>query len=641
MDFEHIVSLNPEDLLFYDIETFEKDSLVVFKNYDGQTVRFFWSKDDMEENGFEEVRDLIKGKTLVGYNNYHYDDKILTYMLRGVPQKGLKRKNDLIISDREGRGLKIDPDIHSLDCMQQIDVCKPSLKLIEGNMGKSIIESEIDFNYKQALNNEQKDIVLKYCEYDVLSTIRIFKLRKEKYFATKLQLVAMLGNPKAYKWNTTTISANLLLQDRLPEWKHLGIPADKWRNVPDLPEKAWDIWQNASPFNCTDDEEEDDENESEAAKKRKKTVKRKIFDMDFVFGFGGLHGVHHSRKHFKNIVLLDVGSMYPSIIIHLKALGEATEKYNQIRLERLAIKHKDKMKSDALKLILNSVYGNLKNQYSILYNPLAAITVCVYGQIALFDLCRRLHESGYVLVNANTDGIAFVDDGTEREKPYTVIQKEWEKEWSLSLEADYFSEWWQKDVNNYIAIDAKDGHIKVKGGEVNKYVCQPEKGIHKFFSNNNNRIVSIAIVEAIVNGQKPRITVRKNMSDPSLYQMTLRAGSKFNGAVGLKDDGTFIPLQKVNRFFACKPGTPYTEQLPKLKPYKLRPAESPNEPDTPINFPDIPQHNVLFNGDLDEDENFARMFTAVCDQDFYVQLIKKKLEGWGIDEEYIYKRNRA
>ena len=82
--------------------------------------------------------------------------------------------------------------------------------------------------------------------------------------------------------------------------------------------------------------------------------------------------------------------MYPHIILNINGLGSATETYKQLLDERVEIKHKDKVRSDALKLILNSVYGNLKNKYSILNNPKCAVTVCAYGQIALYELCKRL-----------------------------------------------------------------------------------------------------------------------------------------------------------------------------------------------------------------------------------------------------------
>ena len=148
-------------LLFYDIETFQYDALAVFKNINNEVVGHFWSNPergraeyegrkwvtDIKPSGFEGIPNLIQDRILVGYNNYHYDDDMLTTMMNdftNVPSM-LKRQNDRIISGK-GATLKRSPLIRSLDTMQQIDVSHPSLKQIEGNMGKSIIESSVPFD---------------------------------------------------------------------------------------------------------------------------------------------------------------------------------------------------------------------------------------------------------------------------------------------------------------------------------------------------------------------------------------------------------------------------------------------------------------------------------------------------------------
>ena len=101
-------------LLFYDIETFQYDALAVFKNINNEVVAHFWSNPergraeyegrkwvaDIKPSGFEGIPNLIQDRILVGYNNYHYDDDMLTTMMNdftNVPSM-LKRQNDRIIS---------------------------------------------------------------------------------------------------------------------------------------------------------------------------------------------------------------------------------------------------------------------------------------------------------------------------------------------------------------------------------------------------------------------------------------------------------------------------------------------------------------------------------------------------------------
>ena len=54
--------------LFYDMEVFKSDTLIVFKNPDGSIAGVFWNNRDRktqeEPSGFEGIPDLIKDKQL-------------------------------------------------------------------------------------------------------------------------------------------------------------------------------------------------------------------------------------------------------------------------------------------------------------------------------------------------------------------------------------------------------------------------------------------------------------------------------------------------------------------------------------------------------------------------------------------------
>ena len=586
-----------DNLLFYDIEVTAFDSLVVFLNRNKEEVAHFWNNRDRktteDPSGFEDIPDLIRDKTLVGYNNYFYDDNILTVMMNSATSMPnfIKATNDKIISGERFSGRK-SPLIRSLDTMQQIDVSHPSLKQIEGNMGISIVESSVDFNIGRPLTDAEREEMLYYCRHDVAATVDIFNLRQKSYFDTKESLLTMMPEDKrtsAARWNTTTLSANILLGDTgLVAWEKHGVPAKYWRNVEDIPSAVWDMW-------------EDITGSMEAVTGKGRSVKIKAYGCTFVFGLGGLHGAPDKPLVASNIKLADVGSMYPSLIKMLRALGDATDMYDSIRLERLAIKHSDPVRAGALKLVLNSVYGLFKSKYSALFNPMASATVCIYGQIALFKLCGMLHDAGYKIINANTDGVAFVDD-PELGGAYLYICKEWEKEFEgLLLEVDEFDKWIQKDVNNYIATH--DGQIKVKGGEVNKYHKD------KFFSNNNIRIVQKALVDNLVYGTPVYKTFMDNLDKPILWQYILKAGGTFQGV----QDAAGVWQNNVNRVFAAKPEYPGTTKL-----YKIR------KDGGQVNFPDSPERMFIWNGDLADIPDFKEMI----DLDHYMDLVNKKLRGW-------------
>lgn len=597
--------MSKDTLLFYDIEVFKHDALVIFKDINNNVVGKFWSTRGREfkedPSGFEDVFDLIDGNTLVGYNNYHYDDIILTAMMGSATSLHLYEHNNTIING-SGSPLRRDPAITSLDTMQQLPNF-PSLKVIEGNMGKSIVESLVAFRTDKPLTDEQREDTEKYCEYDIESTIEVYKLREKGYFDTKKSLVELLPKDTrkcAMRWNTTTISAAVLTGgSKSKEWnedKAIKCLSGYWRNVDGIPDEVWGMWETSL------------KEENLARRGVSKSIRpfsshrSPNKDLVMVFGLGGLHGAPSKPVRRGKVLYADVGSMYPSIIVKLGALDEATEIYNSIREERLRIKHTDKVKASAYKLILNSVYGNFKNKYSTLYNPRAGATVCIFGQIALFKLCAALDAAGYEIINANTDGVVFVEDDRLGDIYESGILEKWEHEFQpLILETDKYDEWIQKDVNNYIA--RRDDEIEVKGGEVNKYHRD------EFFKNNDIRIVQIALVEKLLYNTDPLDTLQKHVHEPLLWQYVLKAGSTFAGTC----DQNLVMQQKVNRVFACREGVPY------VKLYKTRTGEDM------INFPDAPERMYLWNRDVNE---LAETFPDIVDYDHYLNLVYKKLQGW-------------
>ena len=574
--------------LAYDIECTKANTLVLFKTLDNEIFHIIWingEESKISQEDLDKLYEIVENYTLIGYNNHWYDDCMLD-VIRLCKQKAIKRANDSIISGQRRKPWNL---IKSLDMMQQIDVSVPSLKQIEGNMGKSIVESSISFDIDRELTESERQEMLDYCSYDVESTISIYKLRQRSYFESRDMILDMLNLPNAFNWNTTTIVANILVPDkkRYHQSAKLLVPGWMWECTDGIPKRVWDMW-----------------NEGNKSQDHIKGLKETVmaFDNEFVFGFGGLHAAPKEKIDVRNVKLLDVGSMYPSIIINLNALGDMTSVYDDIRRERLSIKHSDPTRANALKLILNSTYGLLKNRHSLLFNPKASSSVCIYGQIALFVLCEMLDAQGYKIINVNTDGVAFIDDPKLNDS-YKTIWHDWESNFDLTLELDEFERWIQKDVNNYIAI-RKDGKLKLKGGDVNKYDTD------KYFSNNNIRIVQKALVEYLVNGTSPFMTIHSNTNNPLLYQYVLKAGRTYLGVY----DQNGHHLQNVNRVFALD------GKYDGTKLYKVR------QDGGRVNFPDVPDNMWLFNGDLEDMD--INEFKRKLDLSHYVRLANKKIKEW-------------
>lgn len=549
-----------KELLFFDIEVFYRDAFVVFKDINKKTLAIF-------HNNFVGLSDFIKGKTLIGYNNYWYDDHILHAMLDLRTPEQIKSLNDRIIG---GERLRIKHyKFDSLDCFQQIDVSMPGLKKIEGNMGKMILESSVDFSIQRELTESELKEAMEYCEYDTEMVVDIYKLREKNYFEPKESIVQMLGSDYAKRWNTTTLSANVLLKKPVVQWFDINVP-DELMNL--VPSDVAELWRT----------------------KEKGSVTIREFDNEIVFGFGGLHGQNMKKKRFENVINLDVASLYPSIIVNHNTLGTATKKYKEILDERIRIKHTDPHKQAGLKLILNSVYGLLKSEYSLLYNPKASTTVCAIGQAVLYELSKRLSTVAEI-VQINTDGVAFIP----YDNSWKTISDEWQQEFSFVLEQDDFKLFLQRDVNNYIAV-TPEGKIKTKGGDVNRF---HEDAI---FKNNNSRIVDLCIVNKLVYGKDVLDTLLENLEHPHLYQYILQAGRTYLGSYDNNDN----KHNKINRVFASKIGD--------FCLYKKRGDGGL------VRFADAPLRMYLWNDDCSKLEDFEK----IVDLNHYYQIINKKLERW-------------
>lgn len=603
---------NFENFLFYDIEVFAFDTLVVFKTIDKKTVKVF-------HNDFEGLEEFITDKVLVGYNNYHYDDLILSALILKKPQYRIKGINDEIIRDEKPQ-IQLHDSITSLDCFQQISTAKPSLKKVEANLGLSIDESSVPFDVDRVLTESEYQDVLQYCEHDVEATIDVFSLRWNTYFVPKLSVVEMMENKsdKTIRWNTTTITANLLtekfdrnrncyLNESVPKWYNYKIPDEKriTEILGEYTKPIIEMWES---------------NRKDIMVNKKLSGNKQIsiesLGCKFEFGFGGLHGVNIGRSHFTNVKLMDVASMYPSIIINLEALGDtATSKYCEIVEKRLkAKKNNDKQTANALKLVINSTYGLMKNQYSKVNNPVAATSICIWGQLALYDLSKRLYEEGFTIINVNTDGVAFC--GNRPDSLYQKIKSEWEKDYNLVLEVDYYRKWCQKDVNNYIA-ETKDGYVKVKGDDVKKFHNPLEYSgdllemvindpTPSWCTTNSLGIIALSVVDYVLNGVQPELTVKRYLKYPILYQFVLQAGRTYQGTY----DQFGNQYQKVNRAFAGKENG---VTLSKVYPDGRR-----------TKFENAPEDMYVHNDDLSKIENFEDKI----DLQYYMKLARSTCDRW-------------
>lgn len=312
---------------------------------------------------------------------------------------------------------------------------------------------------------------------------------------------------------------------------------------------------------------------------------RKGYEKNFVFGglrytvgVGGIHSKNDPEiiipAEDEMLIDIDVASLYPSMLIEYgfypKHLGpEFLEVYSQIRSERIEAKHNgDKIKDSTLKLALNGLSGNLQNEHNFCYSTFAAMQIRINGQLLLLMLAEKLVELGCRIVQANTDGLFVLLKKSIYDKVNNVC-REWEQLTKLTLEEDRFEAMYQYAINDYITVkegyaDIRDRFLageqivqKKKTGELYKsteqiqddYIKQKGMFITKVQLGKGltPKIIPEAVIKYFVDGIPVEDTI-KGCKDIKKFLMAEKTGKQWNVEY-MKED-----IQRTNRFYASTNG---------------------------------------------------------------------------------------
>lgn len=286
-----------------------------------------------------------------------------------------------------------------------------------------------------------------------------------------------------------------------------------------------------------------------------------INDHEYIFGTGGLHSSVSSQIITSDAKLLicdwDVESFYPNLSIknniypqHLSTtfckiydnLFQERKKYDKSNPYNLAIK-----------LSLNSVYGNSNNEYSPFYDPKYTMKITLNGQLSLCVLIERLLELPEAKsIQSNTDGITMNIRPEDSELANQIIAQ-WEEETKLKMERNDYSEMRIRDVNNYIAVNKKDGKIKLKGA----YVYELEQ--HK---NHSALIVKKAVAKHIETNESIEDIITNHKDE---FDFMLRTKIPKSMKLVLVDsDGSEYPQQNVTRYYVSN--APDAKEMVKIMP---------------------------------------------------------------------------
>lgn len=198
----------------YDVEVFAHDFIVVFK--DKQTKQYA-----VFHNDNEGVKEFITDEAIYcGFNSKGYDQYIIKAICNGFAPEDVKQVNDWIISG--GQGWQCPLLDGAFFRFNNVDIADDmqmglSLKAIEGHLGWSIEETEVDFNLDRPLTPEEIQLTIKYCKHDVDCTEHLTDLRKN-YLNTKLSVGEMAGMTplKALSMTNAKLTASFLGATKKP-----------------------------------------------------------------------------------------------------------------------------------------------------------------------------------------------------------------------------------------------------------------------------------------------------------------------------------------------------------------------------------------------------------------------------------------
>ncbi len=598
-------------IVTYDCEVFSHDWIVVFK--DKETGIF-----TVVHNDNEALRSCISEDAIyIGFNSKHYDQYIIKGICADLSPQEIKQLNDYIFAGNQGWQYPLlngfyfsfnNVDIRD-DTQQGL-----SLKAIEGHMGISIQETEVDFNLDRPLTQEELDQTIFYCKHDVDATEKLTEIRKD-YLKNKINLGRMAGltDTKAMAMTNGKLTAAMLkaTAQKHDDERQYVYPDNLRREY--IPQEVFDFFDRMYDPSISD------------AEYFKSKLEISVGECPVTIGFGGIHGAipnyfwSEQEDPEEAIRNKDVGSYYP----HLCTINGYTSRnipspqvYENVLESRMKAKAAgDIATANALKLVCNTTYGCLLNQYNDLYDPLMGRSVCISGQLYLLELARHCYQDipGLKIVQLNTDGI-MVQCRKEYLSQLDEICNEWQSRTGFELETDSVIKIAQKDVNNYVEIQ-EGGKAKAKGG----YLVKGISTVGAFNINNSCCIVATALKEYFVNGTPVEETI-ENCNDIFQFQIIAKAGAKYKEAYHVVGDRK-EQVQKVNRVYA-------TADTRYGKLFKVK-----AEDDTTAKIESLPEHCII--------DNDNQLTINDVDKTFYIEMARKRVNDFmGIKPEKKSRRKK-
>ena len=337
----------------------------------------------------EDIYPLFKLK-LMGYNNRSYDNHLLYAAYLGYSNEDLYNLSQQIIVHKDNR--RKFGEAYSISYGDLFDMLSVKMTLKKWQILLGLPHVEMDIPWDKPVPPELWDKVVEYCCNDVHSTDAVLQHRKQDLIAR--MILADLSGLKVNDTNTKHTARIIFGQDRNPQASFVYTHLKQ-----EFPGYEFD------PHKTVGKSSYKGEDPSEGG---------------YVYAEPGM---------YEDVWEWDVESMHPTSIIQLNLFGKYTPKFKELLDARLAIKHGDydeartmmngalaphlgnvadaKALSDALKIVINSVYGLTSAKFD---NPFRDIRnrdniVAKRGALFMIDLKHAVQEMGFKVIHIKTDSI--------------------------------------------------------------------------------------------------------------------------------------------------------------------------------------------------------------------------------------------
>ena len=292
-----------------------------------------------------------------------------------------------------------------------------------------------------------------------------------------------------------------------------------------------------------------------------------FYGTTYTLATGGIHSVDPPRICSSDDKYIfrhhDYTSYYPSIMIsyniapkhlHQKSF---TKMMSFLKETRVKCKHggdvnvienvPNKIAAEALKIVINSIYGKLGSELFFLYDRFAQMQVTINGQLMTMTLIEELELNGIHVISANTDGIV-IKLPKDKEEIYKDITTRWNEFNKMGADFEDYEVIVSRDVNNYFDVQT-NGDVEYKGAlDPKQYLKDLKKGY-------DMPVVALAIYN-FFRYNKPVMQTLKEHTDILDFCKTQNVGKQFDVVYDKYENGEFhtIYSQRHVRFYVSTNG---------------------------------------------------------------------------------------